>query len=101
MVDGSMCPHAEYPPFCKLVTSEVVEGRATRKWDLYDPVKGFHVYYWIDEAQAVTLRIAIGDAATYEVSNVQVEAVPDSMFELPKGLTKVDEQFRPIEHDRE
>jgi len=25
--------------------------------------------------------------------------VPDSMFELPNGLTKVYEQFRPIEHD--
>src|SRR6185369_15331032 len=82
MVDGSMCGHAAYPPFCKLVTSEVVEGRAARKWDLYDPVKVLHVYYWIDEVHAVTLRIAIGDTATYKVSNVQVGAVPDSMFEL-------------------
>jgi len=99
MVGGSMCPHATYPSACKLVGGEVVEGRAAKKWDLYDPIKGFHVYYWTDEAQAVTLRMAIGDAATYTVSNIHIGTVPDSMFELPNGLTKVDEQFRPIEHD--
>jgi hypothetical protein len=99
MVNGSMCPHATYPSSCKLVGRELVEGRAARKWDLYDPVKGVHVYYWIDEAQTVTLRMEIGDAATYKVSNVQIGTVPNSMFELPKGLTKVDEQFRPVEHD--
>lgn len=99
MVDGSMCPHATYPTSCKLVGNETVEGRAAKKWDLYDPVKGFHVYYWIDDAQSVTLRMEIGDTATYKVSNVHVGTVSNSMFELPKGFTKVDEQFRPIEHD--
>jgi hypothetical protein len=77
----------------------VVEGRAARKWDLYDPVKVLHVYYWIDEVHAVTLRIAIGDTATYKVSNVQVGAVPDSMFELPEEFTKEDERSRPTEHN--
>ncbi len=99
MEGGSICPHATYPSSCKLVGSEVVEGRAARKWDLYDPVQGFHVYFWTDEAQGVTLRMAIGDAATYKVSNVQIRAVPDSMFEFPAGSRKVDEQFRPIEND--
>jgi hypothetical protein len=90
MENGSLCPHATYPSSCKLIGNDVLEGRATTKWDLYNPEKGFHVYFWTDDGQSVTLRMEIGDAATYKVSNVHVGSVPDSMFELPAGFERVE-----------
>lgn len=89
MTNGSPCPHAEVPAACKLVGSEVIGGRATKKWDVYDP-RGFHVYFWIDDALQITLRMAIGDAAGYEVNNLHEASIPDSSFGLPAGYTKLD-----------
>jgi hypothetical protein len=95
MENGSVCPHAEVPSSCKLIGSEVVENRAAKKWDLYNPNKGFHVYFWTDEAQEVTLRMEIGDTATYQVKNVHNGSVPDGMFELPTGFQKIERRFKP------
>ena len=89
MTSGSLCPHTEVPSACKLVGSEVIDGRAAKKWDVYNP-KGFHVYFWTDDALQITLRMAIGDAAGYEVKNLHEARVPDSTFELPAGYARVD-----------
>ena len=90
MENGSPCPHATFPSSCRLAGNETLEGRAAKKWDLYNPNKGFHVYFWTDEKQAVTLRMEIGDAATYKASNIRVGSVPDSMFELPSGFDRAE-----------
>ncbi len=94
MSNGSPCPHAEVPSACKLIGSEVIEGRTAKKWDVYNP-NGFHVYFWTDVALDITLRMAIGDAASYEVKNLHEYSVPDSMFELPAAYEKLQRPFRP------
>lgn len=94
MTNGSPCPNAQVPSACKLVGSEVMDGRTARKWDVYSPNR-YHVYFWTDAALNITLRMAIGDAASYEVKNLRHDSVPDSMFELPAGYQKLDRPFRP------
>ncbi len=92
MVNGSLCSHAQVPSACKLLSMEKIGGRAVKKWDVYNP-KGFHVYYWTDEALGITLRMDLGDAATYEVKNLTEHSVPDSMFAFPVGYTRMDKWF--------
>ena len=94
MTNGSPCPHAQGPAACRLVGSEVIQGRTANKWDLYNP-NGSHVYYWTDAALEITLRMQIGDAASYEVRNLREYSVPNSMFELPAGYEKRDRPFSP------
>jgi hypothetical protein len=94
MTNGSPCPHAQVPSACKLVGDEGVEGRKAKKWDVYNP-NGFHVYFWTDDALKITLRMAIGDAASYEVKNLTASSVPDSAFELPAGYEKSDRRATP------
>lgn len=95
MENGSLCPHAEFPSSCKLVGIEQIEGRQAKKWDLYNPSKGFSVYFWTDAAQGVTLRMEIGDAATYRVTNIQTTSIPQSRFEVPAGYNQVPRSFKP------
>ena len=95
MANGSPCPHAEVPSACSLVSNEVVGGRAAKKWDLNNPNKGFHVYFWTDDTTEITLRMAIGDAASYRVENLRSGLLTDSMFELPAGYEKLERPFRP------
>jgi len=94
MENGSPCSHAQVPSGCKLVGKEVIEGRTAKKWDVYNP-NGFHVCFWTDDALEITLRMAIGDAANYEVRNLSATSVPDSMFELPAGYERMDRRFKP------
>ena len=94
MANGSPCPHAQVPSACKLVGNEVMAGRTAKKWDVYNP-KGFHVYFWTDSALEITLRMAIGDFASYEVKNFRESSVPNSMLELPADYEKLDRPFRP------
>jgi len=94
MTNGSPCPHAQVPTACKLVDTEVLDGRSAKKWDVYNP-KGFHVYFWTDTALGITLRMAIGDAASYEAKDVRRASVPDSMFELPAGYEKLEKPLTP------
>lgn len=89
MTNGSPCPNAQVPSACKLVDTEVVDGRKAQKWDLYNP-NGFHVYFWTDDALQITLRMAVGDAAGYQVKNLHEASVPDSTFELPTGYETLD-----------
>ncbi len=89
MMNGSPCPQAQVPSACQLVGNEVIAGRKARKWDLHNP-KGFHVFFWTDDALGITLRMAIGDVASYEVKNVREVSVPESMFELPTGYERLD-----------
>lgn len=89
MTGGSICPRAQVPSACKLEGTEILGGRKAKKWDVYDP-KGFHVYFWTDEALGITLRMAIGDTASYEVNHLHQESVPESTFELPAGYDKVE-----------
>jgi hypothetical protein len=53
------------------------------------------VYFWTDAALEITLRMGIGDAASYQVKNVREYSASDSMFELPAGYEKLDRSFRP------
>ena len=92
MIDGSLCPHALVPSACKLLGTEKIGRRAVKKWDVYNP-KGFHVYYWTDEALGITLRMDLGDGDTYEVRNLTEHSVPDSMFSFPAGYTRMDKPF--------
>jgi len=94
MVNGSPCPHAQVPPACKLIGNESIEGRAAKKWDVYNP-NGFHVYFWTDDALGLTLRMAMGDDISYEAKNLREQSVAESMFELPAGYEKLDRPFRP------
>ncbi len=94
MTDGSICPHAQVPSACELVGHEFIEGRPATKWDVYNP-KGFHVYFWTDNALGVTLRMSMGDAAHYQATNLRNDTVPDSLFELPAGYEKADSPHRP------
>jgi hypothetical protein len=94
MTDGSPCPHAQVPSACKLVSTEVMNGREAKKWDIYSP-SGFHVFFWTDKALGITLRMAIGDAASYEVKDLRGHTVSESLFELPAGYQKLDRSFRP------
>ena len=94
MANASLCPHAQVPSACNLVGSEVIDGRKAKKWDVYNP-KGFHVYFWTDDALEITLRMAFGDATDYEVKDLRERDVPDWMFELPSGYEKLDRPFRP------
>jgi hypothetical protein len=93
MTNGSLCPHSQAPPQCKLVGTEIVDGRPAKKWELYNP-KGFHVYFWTDEQLDITVRMMIGESG-YKVVNLHKESVPESLFQLPSGYTKVDRPFRP------
>ena len=95
MENGSLCPHATFPSSCNLLGDEVVEGRSAKKWDLYNPQKNFHVYFWTDEAQAITLRMEIGDEATYKVSHVRADYIPESTFQIPAGFEKIENLNRP------
>lgn len=94
MVNGSPCPHAQVPSACKLIGNESIEGRAAKKWDVYNP-NGFHVYFWTDNALGLTLRMAMGDDISYEAKNLREKSVAESMFELPAGYEKLDRPFRP------
>lgn len=94
MTNGSLCPHAQVPSACKVLGKENVDGRTATKWDVYNP-KGFHVYFWTDDALEITLRMAMGDATNYEVKNLVPARVPDSVFELPAGYEKLDRQYKP------
>jgi hypothetical protein len=94
MTNGSPCPHAQVPTACELVDTEAINGRSAKKWDVYNP-KGFHVYFWTDTALGITLRMAIGDAASYEAKDLRRVSVPDSMFELPAGYEKLDKPLTP------
>lgn len=93
MTNGSLCPHAQVPSQCKLLGTEVIEGRAVKKWDVYHP-NGFHVYFWTDEKLGVTLRMVMGDTMAYQATNFHQSSVSYSMFELPVGYEKV-EYFKP------
>jgi hypothetical protein len=94
MTNGSLCPHAQVPSQCKLLGTEVVEGRAAKKWDVYNP-NGFHVYFWTDEKLGVTLRMAMGDTTAYQLANFHQNSVSESMFQLPTGYQKVERPFKP------
>jgi hypothetical protein len=92
MTDASLCPHTQVPSECKLMSSEVIDGRSAKKWDVYSP-NGFHVYFWTDEKLGITLRMAMGETTAYQVTNFSPTSVSESMFRLPSGYEKVD---RPI-----
>jgi hypothetical protein len=89
MTNGSPCPHAQVPSACKFVGKENIDGRTADKWDVYNP-NGFHVFFWTDDALKITLRMAIGDAASYEARNLTATSVSDSLFALPAGYEKLD-----------
>ena len=93
MTNGSPCPHAEVPSACKMVGKEKIDGRMANKWDLWNP-RGFHVYFWTDEALEVTLRSEIGDAI-YEVKNLRGSPVSHAMFELPAGCERLERPWKP------
>ena len=94
MTSGSLCPHAQVPSACQLVGTETIDGRATKKWDVYNP-KGFHVYYWTDEQLGITLRMDFAEETTYQVTHLHQDSVSESMFQLPSGYDKVERQFKP------
>ena len=94
MTNGSLCPHAEVPSACKLLGTEVIDGRIAKKWDVYNP-KGFHVYYWTDQQLEITLRMNFADHTTYDVKNLRASPVVGSMFELPAGYQKMERPYRP------
>lgn len=93
MTDGSLCPHTQVPSHCKLLGTEVVEGRVAKKWDVPNP-QGLHVYYWTDEELGITLRMDMGDTVAYRVSNFQSSVVPDSIFRVPPGYEQVKNPLR-------
>lgn len=94
MIEGSLCPHTQVPSQCKLIDSEVLEGRSAKKWDVYNP-KGFHVYYWTDAQLGITLRMAMGEGVVYQATNFRQNSVSSSMFQVPTGYQKVERPFKP------
>jgi hypothetical protein len=89
LMNGSLCPYAQVPSACKLVGKEKVNGRITKKWDLWNP-KGFHVYVWMDDTLPVSIRCDIGETR-YEVKNLRKLAFSDGLFEIPAGYQRVDQ----------
>ena len=94
MTNGSLCSHTQVPSECKLVGTEVVEGRTAKKWNVFNP-NGFHVSFWTDEQLGITLRMAMSETTTYQVTNLRQDSVPASMFQLPSGYRKVERPFKP------
>jgi hypothetical protein len=92
MTNGSLCAHSQEPSQCKLIGTEVIEGRTAKMWDVYNP-KGFHVYFWTDEQLEITLRMKLGDVTGYRVTSLRRNSVPDSMFDLPAGYSKTERTF--------
>jgi hypothetical protein len=93
--NGSLCPRATVPSGCRFVGNEVLLGRSVKKWDLYQPDKGFHSYFWTDDATGIALRMEIEGAASYEVKNLSRASVPESMFDFPSGYQRMDPLVRP------
>ena len=88
ITNGSLCPYAQVPSMCKLVGRQEVNGRIANKWDVWNP-RGFHVYFWTDDALPITLRCDIGETR-YEVKNLRKATLNSSMFELPAGYERVE-----------
>jgi hypothetical protein len=88
MTNGSICPHANLPSDCKLVSKEEMNGRMARKWDLLNPL-GIHVYFWTDDTLEIALRCDIGKAV-YDVTNLREAPVERAVFELPSGYNRVE-----------
>lgn len=94
MTNGSLCPHTQLPSQCKLVGTEIIEGRNSKKWDVYNP-NGYHVYFWTDVQLGVTLRMAFGETTVYQARGLRQEAVSETVFQLPDGYEKIDRPYKP------
>ena len=93
MTNGSMCPSTQVPSACRLIGKEEIGGRMAKKWDVWNP-KGFHVYYWTDDALDITLRCEIGESK-YEVKHLREGFVWDAAFDLPAGYQRVQDITKP------
>lgn len=94
MTNGSLCPHTQLPSQCKLVGTEMIEGRNSKKWDVYNP-NGYHVYFWTDEELGITLRMAYDETTVYQVRGLRQEPVSETVFQLPDGYEKSDRPYKP------
>jgi hypothetical protein len=94
MANGSLCPHTQLPSQCKLVGTEIIDGRNSKKWDVYNP-NGYHVYFWTDEDLGITLRMAYGETTVYQVRGLRQEPVSETVFQLPDGYEKIDRPYKP------
>jgi hypothetical protein len=93
--NGSPCPRAQVPAACHYIDDELLDGVAVKKWDLLNPGSGGRVLFWTDSVRGITLRMDIVGAAIYEVKNLKNTSVPDSLFQIPAGFSKIERPFRP------
>lgn len=85
LLSGSPCATVEVPSGCKMVGKGEIQGRAATRWELVNR-RGVRVSLWTDDKLHIALLWHI-ENVTYEATNIQERAVPESMFELPTGYT--------------
>jgi hypothetical protein len=87
MTNGSPCSRAEQPSACKMVGKETVNGRPATKWEFWNQ-RGKRFYLETDDEAEIAVRWQI-ENVTYEATDVRAAAVPESLFELPSGYTRI------------
>jgi hypothetical protein len=87
MANGSPCSRAEQPSACKMVGKETMNGRPTTKWEFWNQ-RGDRFYLDTDDEAEIAVRWQVQNV-TYEATDIRAATVPESLFELPSGYTRI------------
>jgi len=87
MTNGSPCSRAEQPSACKMIGREMIDGRPTTKWELWNQ-HGDHFYLQTDDEAEIAVRWQVQNV-TYQATDVRAAAVPESLFDLPSDYTRI------------
>lgn len=88
---GSLCKNNNFQ--CQQEGKETVNDRLVVRWSVYvKSPKGnlFYAKLWVDSHLKIAIREQYADGLTVEMRNIKITPQDSSLFQLPKGLKKIE-----------
>jgi len=85
------CLEGDASGTCKKLGNEVIDGRATEKWQVSDTFKGrtFTFLYWMDTSLHLAVKTQ-GGGIMGDLQNIREGPQPASLFEIPADYHRMD-----------